>query len=331
LSQALAATATTFSGQAKVVSGTVAGVPITLVDTGPLAADGGALSATLLCYPGAGCSIDVPDLTSGMLQAKVLHAATVGQGNTSRAEASVAEFTLTNVAGNNISAEFLRAEAEARCADGHASVKGGAEVADLMINGQRISVTGEVNQRVDLPGGGVVIINEQVGSANADKGDLTVRALHVVIPGVLGVPGTDLVVAEAHADILCGQGQPGCTGKDFVTGGGYVLNKDGVKQHFAVAGGIKNAAFWGHLTYMDKAAGLKVKGTGVTAYTVTGPTSRHIEGTAEINGSPGTYQVDVADNGEPGRNDTFAIRLPNSYTAGGTLAGGNIQLHDPCQ
>src|SRR5437867_12469940 len=119
LSQVLAATQTTFSGHATVVKGTVtvAGmtVPITLADTGEVAPEGGALSATLLCYPGAGCDVNVPDLTNGMVQAKVLHAATVAHGNKSSAEASVAEFSLVNVAGNNISAEFLRAEAQATC------------------------------------------------------------------------------------------------------------------------------------------------------------------------------------------------------------------------
>jgi len=70
----------------------------------------------------------------------------------------------------------------------------------------------------------------------------------------------------------------------------------------------------------------------VTAYAVVDTTTRHIEGTAEINGQSGfTYQVDVSDNGEPGRNDTFMIRLSNGYVASGNLQGGNIQLHMPCQ
>jgi hypothetical protein len=42
---------------------------------------------------------------------------------------------------------------------------------------------------------------------------------------------------------------------------------------------------------------------------------------------PGSYDIDVADNGEPGRGDTFTITLSNGYTARGTLGGGNIQLH----
>jgi len=39
----------------------------------------------------------------------------------------------------------------------------------------------------------------------------------------------------------------------------------------------------------------------------------------------------VTDNGEPGRSDTYVLRVSNGYTAGGTLAGGNIQLHKPCR
>ena len=93
----------------------------------------------------------------------------------------------------------------------------------------------------------------------------------------------------------------------------------------------------GSKRYLDR-TGLKVKGTGVTDYWVDPDfpkTMRHIKGTAEINGQSGTYQVDVADNGEPGRDDTFAIELSGagySYRAEGTLSGGNIQLHQPaCQ
>jgi hypothetical protein len=45
--------------------------------------------------------------------------------------------------------------------------------------------------------------------------------------------------------------------------------------------------------------------------------------------------VDVTDNGEPGTNDSFAIRVSGpgyGYSAGGTLGGGNIKLHAPeCQ
>ena len=121
-----------------------------------------------------------------------------------------------------------------------------------------------------------------------------------------------------------------------MTGGGWITGPSGARANFAVAGGMKNGALWGHLTYIDHGSGgPKVKGTGVTAYSApdpANPTLRHIEGTADIDGTSGTYAVDVADNGEPGRGDTFTIRLSNGYFASGNLAGGNIQLHgkSPC-
>jgi hypothetical protein len=52
-------------------------------------------------------------------------------------------------------------------------------------------------------------------------------------------------------------------------------------------------------------------------------------GTATVNGA-GSFGFDVfvCDNGEPGKNsDTFTIQMSDGYTAGGTLGGGNIQLH----
>jgi hypothetical protein len=58
--------------------------------------------------------------------------------------------------------------------------------------------------------------------------------------------------------------------------------------------------------------------------------SASIFGTATIDGSgPNTYRIDVTDFAEPGRADTYRIRLSNGYDSGiQTLAsGGNIQLH----
>jgi len=127
--------------------------------------------------------------------------------------------------------------------------------------------------------------------------------------------------------------------KDRVTGGGWINRPDGAKATFGVSGGInKRGGFRGQLSYEDHAQkgkrdDVKVKGTGVTAYSALDAVTRRIEGTARMNGQGGfTYRVDVSDNGEPGRNDVFAISLWNAsgalvYSASGTLRGGNIQLH----
>src|SRR5437667_7355170 len=309
--QSASANNTTFSGEATVVQATVLGLPpVVLSDTGALDSTGGAREASLL-------DASVP----GLLTAEVLHASTVGQGQRSSSEASVANVTLT-VGGNTITARLLRASATAECHNGVASVSGSSDIVDLVVNGQAIVVSGAPNQTIALPIGSI-IINEQ----RSDRvGDLTVNALHVMIDGA-----ADVIISSAHADITCGG--PVCPGGDFVTGGGWITGTpSGERGTFGGAGGIKNGGLWGHLTYIDHGTNMKVKGTGVTAYTVTGPTTRHIEGTAEINGRSGfTYQVDVSDNGEPGRKDMFSITLSDGYSASGLLIGGNIQLHQPCK
>jgi hypothetical protein len=306
----------TYSGQATVVNATVLGATTTVSDTGPLPSSGGALEKSLL-----EAHVD------GLLDAEVLHATTIGQGNHSRSEASVANLSLT-VAGNTINADFLMARATAQCQPGGPTVSGSSEIAVLVINGQTIAVTGEPNQTVSLPmGTGQVVINEQKPNG---PGDITVNALHIIVYDMNHMVVADVVIAQAHADITCG-GQAACTvGTDFVTGGGWITTPSNAKGTFGVAGGIKNGALWGHLTYIDHGTGMQVKGTGVTAYTGVDATTRRIDGNAEIDGQNGTYTVYVSDNGEPGRNDTFKIILSNGYTAGTVyLQGGNIQLHQP--
>lgn len=320
-------THTTYSGEATVVRVSAVGLgPIEVGKAGPLPAQGGADESSLLSVR--------KDQTAGVLAAEVAHAAVVGQGNGSSAEASVANPSLT-VLGNEIRADLLRSQAQATCdGAGGASASGSSEIAGLLINGQTIAVSGEPNQTARF-GSVTIVINEQSGSANGNSADITVNALHVTAADPLTQQLLlDVVISSAHADIRCAA----CNSPvgDFVTGGGWITGTPSeARGNFGLGGGIKGGAFWGHLTYIDHGAnGTKVKGTGVTGYEVTGPLSRRISGTAEVNGIGGfTYTVDVTDNGEPGRDDTLAIELSNGYRAAGTLRGGNIQLHakpSPC-
>src|SRR6266436_1855226 len=308
--------AVAFSGHATVLRVTTLGVTdttATVSDTGPLPPSGGALQTSLL-------SISFP----GVLTADVAHATTIGQADRARSEASVADVSLT-AGGNTITADFLRSSAMAVCTTGGPAVSGSSVIADLVINGQPFAVSGQPNQTITLPVGGVmVIINEQSSSVSGNTGSITVNALHVIVPDVLGVAGADVVVSSAHADVTC-QGVPACVGKDFVTGGGFIAG-----------------TLWGHLEYIDHGSnGPKVHGTGVMKYFSSVPNStpntREIDGTAEVNGQSGyTYHVVVADNDDLGRNDSFSINLFDSsgnpyYSASGNLGGGEIQLHKPCQ
>src|SRR2546429_2421228 len=226
--QSASANNTTFSGEATVVQATVLGLPpIVLSDTGALDSTGGAREASLL-------DANVP----GLLTAEVLHASTVGQGQRSSSEASVANVTLT-VGGNTISAGLLRARATAECHNGTASVSGSSEIVDLVVNGQAIVVSGQPNQTISLPVGRV-IINEQQSSVRGNTGDITVNALHAMVDGV-----ADVIISSAHADITCGG--PVCPGGDFVTGGGWITGApSGERGALGVAGGgQKGGRFWG--------------------------------------------------------------------------------------
>jgi len=345
-SQAAAAEATTFSGQATAVRANVEGITIgPLEDTGPVSSNGGALEASLVSYPLTGA----PDVSSGALRADVLHAAVVAGGDTSRAEAAVATFSVKTL-GQSIGVDFLMARASATCTNGIASASGSSEIVALMLNGQAITVAEAPNTTVPVAGLGSIIVNEQVPSAGptANKGGMTVNALHIKLADPVTKNATDITVSSAHADIACARNLPppppppnACPDQDFVTGGGWITSPSDSqsKANFAVAGG--KSPGWGHLQYIDHGTGMKVKGTGVTDYYDPARPSfslrRVIKGTAEIAGVAGTYRyiAEVADGGEPGRgHDTFILTLLNSddsprYEAGGVLdlEGGNIQLH----
>ena len=320
------AACSTFGGRATVVKANALGIgSVVLSDTGNLDSNGGVKTASLL-----GASVD------GLVAVNVMRATAIAEENYSQSEASVGNLNLT-VAGNIIGADFLVPRANAYCGRGGVEVSGSTEIDGLVVNGQTIPVTGSPNQTISLPGGVMMVLNEQTGSMQDQDGSITVNALHVTAPGVMdavigstfaAVSGGPLVRFRPLLVIGGGSGGGAC---DFVTGGGWITNTpSGGKGTFGVGGGMHHGELWGHLEYQDHGTGMNVHGTGVTAYTVgsTGPNSRHIEGTAEVNHQRGfTYMVDVVSNGEPGRNDTFDIQLSNGYMAGGFQSGGNIQLH----
>lgn len=356
-STATAATPTTFSGQATALKGTVLGVgPLVTVDCKDAAAQSSTIclaatgsfsgateikdEASVFCYPAApgNCAITAPNLTGSLLALEVLHASVVSRGNTSSAEAYVAQLEL-NVPGATISATALRTTAEAKCTSGVPSVKGG-ESTTVTINGTTYSVAaGTESTPIPLLGGGYIVLNEGASSGRAGN-DITVTALHVYVPMVI-----DLYVAQAHADITCATN--GCAGKNaFVTSGGFI-DWNGTKAHFAVAG--RNLTAWGHVLYgptklhvkdpmanvYDTRAGLQEDSgySKFAAHVPATPTPDTFQGAAILTFSDpsGSGQVLVIDMGEPGRSDFFAIlTTDSSANAWGTLAGGNIQMHGKC-
>jgi hypothetical protein len=295
-----------YVGQATVLKASVLGAPIVLGDTGPLPSSGDAREYSLL-------NIGLPLQTLGNISLSLLHASTVGQGDATRSEASVANLGL-NVSGITVGAAFLMARANATCRNDEAK----SEIIGLTINGQPIVVTGAPNQTINLVLG-KVIINEQV----IDGDVVTVNAIRVVVAGLV-----DIAIASAKSGITC-QGAPPCARNDFVTGGGFINLAANKKGNFSIGGGIKNNNFWGHLNFIDHNNQMKVHGKTITGYVNVDATTRKISGTADIDGRSGySFTAVVSDKGEPGTLDTFWLKLSNGYdTTNKKLDGGNIQLH----
>jgi hypothetical protein len=115
-----------------------------------------------------------------------------------------------------------------------------------------------------------------------------------------------------------------------VTAGGWITVTGGKGTLGLTAKANASGTPSGNLTYQDHGTLARtVKSTAITSVTVTGNCAR-ILGTANVNGTPGVgFQVDVCDNDEPGKDaDTFSIVMLDGYTAGGTLGGGNVQIHN---
>jgi hypothetical protein len=170
------ATEPTPSGQAAAARSYVLGQSTSLADSGTLSGAGDARDASQL-------SGDIP----GVLKGGVLHAVTIGWSDQAASEASMADVAIS-VGGVGVSADFVMARAMAVAG---AAASGRTLVENLSINGVPISVTGEANQSVAIPGGRVVV-NEQTAST----GGMAVNALRVVVDGV-----ADVVVGSANAAI----------------------------------------------------------------------------------------------------------------------------------
>lgn len=121
---------------------------------------------------------------------------------------------------------------------------------------------------------------------------------------------------------------PPSTPGAHITGGGWIQVVLDKGTFGLVAKAADEDTSSGNVTYQDHGPQPRtVKSSNITSVTVDGNCAQ-ILGTATVNGSGSFgFQVNVCDNGEPGTADTFSISMSDGYFAGGTLLGGNIQIH----
>jgi hypothetical protein len=152
-------------------------------------------------------------------------------------------------------------------------------------------------------------------------------------------PGVDLITgcADSNDDGDADTGEPcgeatkiwllPATVPGQVTGGGWITMDGGrVSFGFNAQADEAGGAAKGNCNVIDHATKKQIKCLTVDSLVVT-PTHATFFGQARVDGSTTNYRIDVDDLGEPGLADTFKIQLDNGYTAGGTLEGGNIQIH----
>jgi hypothetical protein len=329
------ATSQTFGGRATavVVQLPATGTTIRLADSGSLPETGGGVGGALL-------AANIPSSQTGglvSLAAGTLSSTVVGSGRTD-ALASLADINLT-IAGNGIRVGFLMARGTAKCGSSP-DVEGTAQLAELVVNGQTIAITGAPNQTIALPNGKLVI-NERVTDVGGDRAAITVAGLHVTTRDALtGQPLANVVLGSAQAEIQCPassalspQSAYADTGAGFTSGGGWIPPVDTTfgKATFGFFGGTDptdpTRTPKGHLVYLDHATGFMVESTEITLFDASAPCQSTIAGKAQTNdGRVIDFEIHQTDHGEPGRADTFAIRAGAYERAPTPLGGGNLQV-----
>ena len=335
------------------------GIPIgvDLVKAGPQPPSGGYYTNSLL-------TIGDPPPSQVFLTAVVAEATTAGNGFDSDSSATVARVNLglgpSSPTALTISVALLQSFASASCSPaGGTSVSGGSDIAELVINGQAITVTGQPNQTINLSPLVKVIINEQTSSQGSGSAEITVNALRVVLlpPDTVlsDVLTGEVIISHAKADIHGCPAQPRpceatnscppcdetgdcppCSMKDFVTGGGVSRNALGKRVSFSTNGGIRKDGSLrnGHLNAVDHGTGgPHIRSTAFLDYIIPNSTTNTRKLVYACEGSSGsTCTVTVTDNGEPGTNDKWHLATNGGYSAGsllGSIEHGNIQLHKP--
>lgn len=137
-----------------------------------------------------GCTteVDTAVITVGSLCPEV--ATTLNPGK-STATSSIAQATVKLPGIAEIEVSGLTASAESTC-----RTATGSTTVELAINGEPIPVPDTPGARIDLPGGGEIIVNEQQPDSDADQG-ITVTGLR--ISSTLGL--ADITLAQASSGV----------------------------------------------------------------------------------------------------------------------------------
>jgi hypothetical protein len=200
--------------------------------------------------------------------------------------------------------------------------------------------------KLNPSGGGLVYSTYLGGGGTGSIGDSAngIAVDHMANPNAYVTGATDardfpVTMGAFQASFGGGQGDgfvakianpsmPPPTSVRAVTGGGSV-SVSGLTGTFGfVVQQRASGEIEGMLQYVNHSTGAIVRSVRFTYFAVSGNTAT-FRGTCTLNGTPCTFMVSVTDKDQSGGNDTFTITYPPTASIeGGTLLGGNIQIHN---
>jgi hypothetical protein len=179
---------TGYHGEADVAEIEVPLVAAAVVATGPQDYSTSGGSETL-----STASFNVMNILSGTLPVATITAS----NGTTKSQASLT-FLNVNVVGVGVTADVISSSAESDCSGSGSSTSfGSSVVTNLVVNGSPITVTGNPNQIVPIPGGELVI-NQQIPLSDG----IEVIALHVAV-GTTGTTDAFLGITVAQSFCNC--------------------------------------------------------------------------------------------------------------------------------
>jgi hypothetical protein len=159
---------------------------------------------TLPTYGGVNSSsLDVAGVP-GLLSASALNTITSGMLDTPvTSSQTTSELGTLSVLNGLIRADQVLAVASSYVNEaGAASDATGSQLLGLVVAGQSIGSMPAPNTRIDLPGTGYVVLNEQTVTGNGvSSSGITVNMIHVVLTGLLGTKVGEIILGSATSSV----------------------------------------------------------------------------------------------------------------------------------
>jgi hypothetical protein len=168
-----------------------------IVGLSEIPATGGSQSQSI-----ASAAVPPPPASSVVTAGASSSSSTGTVGPASSTATSKATVANASILGGVVQATVIQSQSNSTATSAaRSSDATGTQLINITINGSPIANNPAPNTTILLPGIGFVILNEQIPDAPASgHTGLTVRSIRVHVNPVLGVPATDIIVAEAHSD-----------------------------------------------------------------------------------------------------------------------------------